>query len=66
MGGRLIVRATVLGGGWSRQFDLTLGMRVNVADGSLMLVDATPRRQTAKQVGTVPPYRFTFSFQGGR
>jgi hypothetical protein len=31
--GQLIVRATVLGGGWSKQLDLTLGIPVPVADG---------------------------------
>jgi hypothetical protein len=63
--GRLIVRVTVLGGGWSRQLDLTFGIPVNVADGSLTLVTATPLRRLADQTDTPPPYRFTFSFQGG-
>jgi hypothetical protein len=59
--GRLIVRATVLGGGWSKQVDLTLGVPVMVADGMLTLVTATVRR-----VNEAPrPYRFTFNFQGG-
>lgn len=40
--GRLIVSATVLGGGWSKQVDLTLGIPVPIADGILTLVDATP------------------------
>ncbi|WDK82608.1 hypothetical protein [Xanthomonas campestris] len=40
--GRLIVRTTVMGGGWSKQVDLTLGIPVSVADGMLTLVDATP------------------------
>jgi len=62
--GRLIVRATVLGGGWSKQIDLTLGIPVPVADGMLTLVDATPVPivgVTAASAG-----RFTFKFQGGR
>ncbi|WP_206364911.1 hypothetical protein [Sphingomonas panacis] len=59
--GRLMVRATVLGGRWSRQVDLTLGVPVDFADGKLTLVKASPDRRTAKP----PPYRFTFSFQGG-
>jgi hypothetical protein len=59
--GRLIVRATVFGGGWSRQIDLTLGEPVPVADGMLTLVTATPRRQEAGPAA----YRFTFDFQGG-
>jgi len=59
--GRLIVRAIVLGGRWSRQVDLTLGVPVDIADGKLTLVEAGPARRTGKP----PPYRFTFSFQGG-
>jgi len=64
--GRLIVRATVLGGGWSRQFDLTLGIPVDVADGSLSLVAASPLRRLARTNDRRLPYRFTFKFQGGR
>lgn len=52
--GRLVVRVTVFGGGWSRVIDLELGVPVTVADGRLMLVAATAK-----------PYRFTFDFQGG-
>lgn len=51
--GRLVVRVTVFGGGWSRVIDLELGVPVTVADGRLMLVAATAK-----------PYRFTFDFQG--
>jgi len=61
--GRLVVRATVLGGGWSRQIDLTLGTPVNVADGQLTIVAATPVRR-AGQNSRPLPYRFTFRFQG--
>jgi hypothetical protein len=64
--GRLVVRVTVLGGGWTRHLDLTLGTPVDVADGSLTLVTATPPRSTAEHHRTSPPYRFTFAFQGGR
>jgi hypothetical protein len=59
--GRLIVRATVLGGGWSKQVDLTLGVPIMVADGMLTLIEATSRQQNGK----ARPYRFTFNFQGG-
>lgn len=62
--GRLVVRATVLGGGWSRQIDLTLGTPVNVADGQLTLVAATPEPRSG-QSSKALPYRFTFQFQGG-
>jgi len=62
--GRLIVRATVLGGGWSKQLDLTLGVPTSVADGMLTLVEAVPVPITS---GTdMSAARFTFKFQGGR
>lgn len=63
--GRLIIRVTVLGGGWSKQLDLTSGIPVNVADGSLTLVEATPPRRSAEKKDKILPYRFTFIFQGG-
>jgi hypothetical protein len=59
--GRLVVRATVFGGGWAKQVDLALGVPVIIADGMLTLVDATSRRQNSGP----RPYRFTFNFQGG-
>lgn len=62
--GRLIVSATVLGGGWSKQIDLTLGIPVPVADGTLTLVDATP--MPIGREAAVSAARFTFKFQGGR
>ncbi|MBB3842756.1 putative small lipoprotein YifL [Xanthomonas arboricola] len=63
--GRLIVRTTVMGGGWSKQIDLMLGIPVPVADGMLTLVDATP----VPISGHTPmssTARFSFKFQGGR
>ncbi|MEA9733306.1 hypothetical protein [Xanthomonas campestris] len=63
--GRLIVRTTVMGGGWSKQVDLTLGMPVPVADGMLTLVDATPVPLNGEAV-PASAARFTFKFQGGR
>jgi len=63
--GRLIVRATVMGGGWSKQIDLTLGIPVDVADGRLTLTDVTPGRRSGEQGSKAMPYRFTFAFQGG-
>ncbi|MCF8825475.1 hypothetical protein KIP45_05095 [Xanthomonas campestris pv. raphani] len=63
--GRLIVRATVMGGGWSKQIDLTLGVPVPVADGMLTLVDATPVPLSGEAV-PASAARFTFKFQGGR
>ncbi|MDO7841854.1 hypothetical protein [Sphingomonas immobilis] len=63
--GRLIVRATVLGGEWSRSVDLTLGVPVQVADGSLTLVSATSPLTAGKRRGNQRSYRFAFNFQGG-
>ncbi|MBO9740135.1 hypothetical protein J7432_14200 [Xanthomonas axonopodis pv. begoniae] len=62
--GRLVVRATVLGGGWSKEMDLTLGVPAPVADGMLTLVDATPVPIVGETAA--PSARFTFKFQGGR
>ena len=63
--GRLVLHATVLGGGWSKAVDLTLGTPVRVADGALTLTGVSP----AKVAGEPPPepesYRFTFVFEGG-
>ena len=62
--GRLVVQATVFGGGWSKEVDLILGVPVPVADGLLTLIDATPNRLTAAR-GKRPTARFSFRFQGG-
>ncbi|MBO9883564.1 hypothetical protein [Xanthomonas sacchari] len=62
--GRLVVRATVLGGGWSKEMDLTLGAPVPVADGMLTLTDATPVPISGENAASAA--RFTFKFQGGR
>lgn len=62
--GRLVVRATVMGGGWSRQVDLTLGMPINVADGALVLVDADPPRRVGARAVKNSAYRFSFAFWG--
>ncbi|KAA8921395.1 hypothetical protein GIY21_20320 [Xanthomonas sontii] len=62
--GRLVVRATVLGGGWSKEIDLTLGTPVPVADGMLTLTDATPMPIIGESAASAA--RFTFKFQGGR
>lgn len=64
--GRLVVRATVSGGAWSKVMDLTLGTPVAVADGMLTLVAAIPDRQPEGRAPKPSRYRFTFRFQGGR
>ncbi|MFS0772805.1 hypothetical protein [Sphingomonas sp. 1P08PE] len=62
--GRVIVQATVFGGGWVRTIDLELGKAVPVADGTLELVSATPLRRSGEG-SRRPAYRFTFEFRGG-
>ncbi|QAY75428.1 hypothetical protein [Sphingosinicella sp. BN140058] len=62
--GRVVLRATVFGGNWRKQVDLTLGTPVQVADGSLTLVAVSPERKAGAP--TSPhALRFTFAFQGG-
>lgn len=63
--GRLIVAATVSGGGWTKKVELTLGVPIDIADGKLTLVKAVPDRQTDKEQRKPLAYRFTFDFQGG-
>ncbi|MDF0488397.1 hypothetical protein PX554_09665 [Sphingomonas sp. H39-1-10] len=63
--GRLVVRATVFGGGWSKQLDLTLGVPVDIADGKLTLVGAVPDRPPGRHHYDPRSYRFTLDFQGG-
>jgi multidrug efflux system outer membrane protein len=62
--GRVVVRATVFGGNWSKVVDLTLGTPVQVADGALSLVAVTPERPAGD---AMPPerLRFSFAFAGG-
>ncbi|MCE7796973.1 hypothetical protein LWE61_10425 [Sphingobium sufflavum] len=62
--GRVVVRALVSGGRWSRTMDLTLGQPAPVADGALTLVAVTPGKSTTRPVRP-RDYRFTFDFQGG-
>lgn len=62
--GRVVVRATVSGGDWSKPVDLILGVPVAVADGKLTLTRVTPARRAGQSAKTVPS-RFTFAFQGG-
>ena len=62
--GRVVLRATVSGGGWSKQIDLMLGEPVSVADGRLTLVAVEPGRGSGGQ-SRPRQLRFTFSFEGG-
>ncbi|WP_267395395.1 MULTISPECIES: hypothetical protein [unclassified Sphingomonas] len=61
--GRVVVRATVSGGNWSKPVDLILGVPVQVADGMLTLTAVTPGRRPG-QSARITPSRFAFSFQG--
>ncbi|WP_284734488.1 hypothetical protein [Sphingosinicella terrae] len=62
--GRVVLRATVIGGSWSRPVDLILGEPVQVADGMLTLVAVAPERRSEAAVRP-EQLRFTFAFQGG-
>lgn len=62
--GRVVVRATVSGGDWSKTVDLVLGVPVDIADGKLTLTAVTPERTESTSAKTTPS-RFTFAFQGG-
>ena len=61
--GRVVLRATVLGGGWSRQVDLTLGKPFPIADGTLTLISVEPERSSGKQEPQ-QQLRFMFAFRG--
>jgi hypothetical protein len=52
---------SVLGGGWSKRIDLTLGEPVDVVDGKLPLVAATQGRSDMRRHYPFR-YRFTFTF----
>jgi hypothetical protein len=60
----VVVRATVFGGTWTKQLELTLGVPVQVADGTLELVPAVPERDVGEP-SAPEQLRFTFAFQGG-
>lgn len=62
--GRVVLRATVSGGSWSKPMDLVLGVPVDVADGKLTLVSVTPARKKGETARTTPS-RFAFKFEGG-
>lgn len=61
--GQVRLRVRVTGGAWSREIELVSNKPVQVADGALRLVAATPERSQA----AIRPqdYRFTFRFDGG-
>lgn len=62
--GRVVLRATVSGGSWSKPMDLILGVPADVADGKLTLVSVTPARKKGETARSIPS-RFAFKFQGG-
>jgi hypothetical protein len=59
--GRVIVRAYVSSGGSTKQLDLTLGMPVKVADGTLELVSVSPERREGEKLAPTQ-LRFIFDF----
>lgn len=62
--GRVVLRATVQGGTWSKPLDLVLGVPVDIADGKLTLVAVTPERRAGRSARDASA-RFAFTFQGG-
>jgi hypothetical protein len=62
--GRLVLRAEVIGGSWHQTRDLELGKPQQIADGTLTLIAAEPRKAAPGQIDP-RAYRFTFDFQGG-
>lgn len=62
--GRVVLRAIVYGGAWSKPVDLALGVPTDIADGKLTLVAVTPARLAGRSARTRPS-RFAFAFQGG-
>ncbi len=62
--GRVVLRATIYGGAWSKPMDLILGVPVDVADGKLTLVAVTPARDAGRSARDASS-RFAFAFQGG-
>ncbi|WP_210358251.1 hypothetical protein [Sphingomonas beigongshangi] len=63
--GRVILRATVSDGSWSKPINLILGVPADVADGKLTLVSVTPARKKGETARTTSS-RFAFKFQDGR
>lgn len=62
--GRVVVRVRVDLGSRSETRDIALGQRLQVADGTLELVDVAPER-TAGEVPAPFAYQFGFRFMGG-
>jgi hypothetical protein len=62
--GRVVLRATVSGGSWSKPMDLILGVPADVADGKLTLVSVTPARKKGESARSTPSH-FAFKFEGG-
>lgn len=52
-------------GGRQQEFEVTLGKRTQLADGSILLERVTPARTNANKDITPADYRFDFRFDGG-
>lgn len=62
--GRLRITARVITGPDKQVVELTLGEPVQIADGALELVEATPLPETGSDISE-KDYRFKFRFDGG-
>lgn len=52
-------------GGREQAFEVTLGQRTQLADGSILLERVTPERTSAAKAIKPADYRFAFRFDGG-
>ncbi len=62
--GRVVLRATIYCGAWSKPMDLILCVPVDVADGKLTFVAVTPARDAGRSA-RYSSSRFAFAFHVG-
>ncbi|HEX7872187.1 MAG TPA: hypothetical protein VF475_04695 [Sphingobium sp.] len=62
--GEVKIAATVTGGDWKKEVELTLGKPIQIADGRLTLLSAAPQKRSGQEIAP-ESYRFTFDFKGG-
>ncbi len=62
--GRVLIRARIKGGSWTKVRDLELSKPLQIADGALTLTDVTPVKIVPNKLKQ-KHYRFSFNFDGG-